>query len=116
MTHTTWVNAIQTMRKIERQMNDAITNERDWHKDNTSVINIDGVSEVRLHGNLIAKVADTWIQLFDGGWQTNTTKSRLNAILTAHGTGVEGVFQKNWNWFISTNQGTVEFENGMVLG
>jgi hypothetical protein len=102
------------MRLIERQMNDAITNERDWHKDNTSVINIDGVSEVRLHGNLIAKVADTWVELFDGGWQSNTTKSRLNAILRVHGTG-EGIFQKNWKWFISTAEGTVEFQSGMIL-
>ena len=103
------------MRVIESQMNAAITAERDWHKDNTSVVNIDGVSEVRLHGNLIAKVADTWVQIFDGGWQTVTTKSRLNAILRTHGTG-EGIFQKNWNWFISTSEGTVEFESGMILG
>ena len=113
--HTTFVNATNPMRLIERQMNAAITAERDWHKDNTSVVNIDGVSEVRLHGNLIAKVADTWVQIFDGGWQTVTTKSRLNAILRTHGTG-EGIFQKNWNWFISTSEGTVEFESGMILG
>ena len=102
------------MRLIERQMNDAITREVDWHKDNTSVVNIDGVSEVRLHNNLIARVGDTWLEIFDGGWQTVTTKSRLNAILAVHGTG-ERVFQKDWNWFVSTSGGNVEFENGMIL-
>ena len=95
-------------------MNAAITAERDWHKDNTSVVNIDGVSEVRLHGNLIARVGDTFLELFDGGWQTVTTKSRLNAILRVHGTG-ERISQKNWNWFVSTSDGNVEFVSGMIL-
>jgi len=102
------------MRIIESQMNAAITNERDWRKDNTMVVNIGGVSEVFLHNNLIARVGDSFLQLFDGGWQSNTTKSRLNAILTAHGTG-ERIFQKNWNWFISTSDGDVDFESGMIL-
>ena len=102
------------MRLIERQMNDAITREVDWHKDNTSVVNIGGVSEVRLHGNLIARVGDTFLELFDGGWQTNTTKSRLNAILRVHGNG-ERVSQKNWNWFLSTSEGNVQFVSGMIL-
>ena len=102
------------MRKIERLMNDAITNERDWQLDNTMVSNQDGVSFVFLHGNCIAQIGDTFVRLFDGGWQTNTTKSRLNAILTVHGNG-ERVFQKNFNWFVSTNDGDVEFESGMKL-
>ena len=100
------------MRKIERLMNDAITAERDWKSGNTMVSNADGVSFVFLHGNCIAQVGDTFVRLFDGGWQTNTTKSRLNAILAVHGTG-ERVFQKNFNWFVSTNDGDVEFESGM---
>ncbi len=102
------------MRKIEFEMNAAITREVDWKNSNTKVVNNDGVSEVFLHNNLIARVGDTWLEIFDGGWQSNTTKSRLNAILQAHGTG-ERVFQKNWNWFISTAQGIVEFESGMKL-
>jgi len=102
------------MRLIERQMNDAITREVDWRKDNTSVVNIDGVSEVRLHGNLIARVGDTFLELFDGGWQSVTTKSRLNAILRVHGTG-ERISQKNWTWFVSTSAGNVNFVSGMIL-
>jgi hypothetical protein len=104
------------MRLIERQMNAAISNSaREWKKDNTVVqTSEDGISRVFLHGNQIAEVGDTWIQLFDGGWQTVTTKSRLNAILRAHGNG-EGIFQKKFEWFISTSEGTVEFENGMIL-
>lgn len=104
------------MRKIETQMNQAIIQEIDWSKDNTKVINNEGVSEVYLHNNLIAKIGDTWMQLFDGGWQSNTTKSRLNALLRAHGIGNEGVFQKNYTWFFQMSDGTtIPFFSGMRL-
>lgn len=102
------------MRIIESQMNDAILNEKDWSKDNTKVINIDGVSFVYLYDNLIAMIADTWLELFDGGRRTKTTKSRLNAILSDHGNG-EYVYQKNSQWFVSTSNGVVPFNNGIKL-
>ena len=95
-------------------MNKAIANEVDWHCANTTVWFENGVSTVKLHGNKIAEVGDTWLKIFDGGWRTNTTKSRLNAILRAHGNG-ECVFQRNWEWFISTAEGDVEFESGFLL-
>ena len=102
------------MRVIESQMNDAILNEKDWKKDNTQVINIEGVSFVYLYNNLIAMVADTWLELFDAGYQTTTTKSRLNAILSKHGNG-ERIYQKNYQWFMSTTDGDVEFNGSIKL-
>jgi hypothetical protein len=102
------------MRKIESQMNRAILTETDWKCDNTKVINIEGVSFVYLYNNLIAMVADTFLELFDGGYQTVTTKSRINAILSAHGNG-ERVYSKNFNWFVSTTDGEVPFNNGIKL-
>jgi hypothetical protein len=102
------------MRIIERQMNKAISTETDWKSDNTEVINIEGVSFVYLYSNLIAMVGDTWLEIFDGGYQTTTTKSRLNAILQEHGSG-EYVYQKNFNWFVSTINGEVPFGNGIKL-
>ena len=109
-----------SMRKIETLMNVAITNNNEfWSKANTSVETIDGVSFVRLHGNLIAEVGEDFIKLFDGGWQSNTTKSRLNAILSEHGIAGENVFQKNFEWFIRLWNGeefvTTEFRSGMRL-
>jgi hypothetical protein len=94
------------MRQIERQMNAAITNKVDWKSGNTEVEFIDGVSFVFLHGNKIAEVGDNFLRLFDGGWQTTTTKSRLNAILQEHGLPGECVFQKNWTWFLRSKWGT----------
>ena len=105
------------MRKIERQMNEAISAAKDWRLDNTEVINEDGVSTVKLHGNKIAEIGEDWISLFDGGWRTKTTKSRLNAILNVHGSGFDGVFQKKFEWFFHDSLRSVDvpFENGMVI-
>ena len=90
------------MRKIEQQMNAAILHNQNWKSGNTEVT-FDaetGESKVFLHGNHIATVGDDFVQIFDGGWQSHTTKSRLNAILKDHGIQGECVFQKNFNWFI----------------
>ena len=110
------------MRKIEQQMNNAIQNNLNWQSANTSV-HFDeesGVSVVRLHGNKIAEVGDTFIRLFDGGFQSVTTKSRLNAILQAHGDEGDCVFQKKFEWFVTLNtkQGlsTVPFFSSIRLG
>lgn len=109
------------MRKIESQMNDAISTNADWRLSNTSVHYNEesNVSVIRLHGNKIAEVDDDSIKLYDGGWQSNTTKSRLNAILATHGVDGERVFQKNFEWFVCLWNGTefftTEFRSGMRL-
>ena len=89
------------MRKIESLMNDAITNSTHFKTANTEVHTLDGVSYVYLYGNKIAEVGNTFIRLFDGGEQTTTTKSRINAILSAHGLPGEKVFAKNYTWFVN---------------
>ena len=90
------------MRKIEQQMNNAISNNLNWHSANTAVTFDPDTNEstVYLHGNKIAIVGNDFIKLFDGGYQTKTTKSRLNAIMTEHGIAGEGVFQKDYEWFV----------------
>ena len=99
------------MRKIERAMCDAITSGHNWSSSNTQVVFTHGQlasAWVFLHGNHIATVTPGWVELFDGGWQTVTTKSRLNAILDTFSFG-SGVFQKNWDWFVR------DFKSGDVF-
>jgi hypothetical protein len=55
------------------------------------------------------------MELFDGGWQTNTTKSRLNALLSAFGMEGEYVFQKKGQWFIQYQGAPIPFFSGMRL-
>ena len=90
------------MRKIEREMNAAICDNRNWQSDNTAVAYNPETNEstVFLHGNKIAEVGDDFVQIFDGGYQSATTKSRLNAILSEHGIKGEGVFQRDWKWYV----------------
>ena len=103
------------MRVIEKQMNQAILNGKDWKSGNTQVVNYSNCSDVFLYGNLIARIGETWIELFDGNHQTATTKSRLNAILSEHGCPGEYVFQKNYEWFVQQEGGPVPFFSGMRL-
>lgn len=101
------------MRKIEAQMNSAIRSKTNFSKANTQVTWNDRIASVYLHGNLIAKVGDTFVQVFDGGWQSVTTKSRLNALLSEV-TPDGGVFQRDWTWYYNSSKvGTVPFFSGM---
>ena len=107
------------MRKIERQMNFAISNKADWASSNTSVSynNSTNCSSIYLHGHQIATVDHNLkaVKLSSCGYTTNTTKSRLNAILDEIDYGCK-VFQKNWNWYFrSNNNQTVDFTDGMIL-
>ena len=103
------------MRKIESQMNSAIRSRSSFSSANTSVVIDDNnAAYVYLHGNHIATIDNDNVTLFDGGWQSNTTKSRLNAILHEFAYGV-GVFQKQWEWFVCNQNKTVDFTNGMQI-
>ncbi len=105
------------MRKIEQLMNNSIRNRQDFCYSNTMVTHDGRDALVYLHGNHIATVGDTFLTICDGGWQSNTTKSRLNALINEFCNAyTDGVFQKNFEWFISTAAGTVEFENGFTFG
>ena len=100
-------------------MNNAVRNKIAWSKGNT-VTTFDNTIEncfVYLHGNHIAtyNYANKELSLYDGGWQSVTTKSRLNALCNEFATGF-GVFQKNWDWFVSDFQNTVvDFTDGITV-
>ncbi len=104
------------MRQIERQMNDAINDCIDWKDSNTKVTYSPerNASYVYLHGNHIATIGETCVELYNCGYKTATTKSRLNAILSEHGCG-ERVYQKDFDWFVSTKEGRIPFTEGMKL-
>ena len=108
------------MRQIEKQMNFALSNKGNWSNSNTSVTyhSSENLSEVRLHGNLIAWLDHTKqvLAISSAGWHTNTTKSRLNALLYEFNTGIR-VFQKNFDWFVTdfTGKKKVSFYDGILV-
>ena len=93
------------MRKIETQMQNALRNRVNWSSANTTVFNDnEGNQFVTLHGNCIASISNFGdIKLSSCGWETVTTKSRLNAILDTFLHGLH-VFQKDFQWFIGDDK------------
>jgi len=112
--HVNFTN--HTMRKIESLMNAAIKAGKNWSLANTTVTTADGVSVVHLHGNKIAEVGDDFVTVYDGGWQSNTTKSRLNAIINEFCCSyTDGVFQQQFAWYIRDNKVVHDFVNGYTF-
>ena len=99
-------------------MNQAMRYFRPFSSSNTTVVQNDRDMDVFLHGNHIATLCKISMDLriFDGGWQSNTTKSRLNALLDEFGGG-DRVIQKDFTWYVvdSYDNSRVPFWSGMTL-
>ncbi len=92
------------MRKIESEMQAAIVEQRNWSKANTSVtVDSEGDVDVLLHGHRIATISTTGnLKLSSCGYQTTTTKSRLNAILDCFFNNL-AISQKDFVWYIGND-------------
>ena len=110
------------MRKIEEQMNMAIRSRKNWSGSNTTVQcykDLNGITtevNVLLHGNCIAwfDTASNDFNISSAGWETVTTKSRLNAILEEFCDGAR-VIQKDFQWFLSDFGTLKPFVDGMKV-
>jgi intein-encoded DNA endonuclease-like protein len=80
-------------RKIENEMIRAINKGETWGKDNTRVTQCIGVNrtEVYLHGHMIAIRDVTGWRFTLAGWNTRTTRSRVNALINTFVTPRAGV-------------------------
>ena len=90
------------MRQITSDAVSAFRRGVKFKRDNTSVEVHDDLVLFKLHGNTIARRIPSVhglnsFEICDGGWQSNTTKERLN--------GLRGVriHQKNWVWYLNNN-------------
>jgi hypothetical protein len=108
------------MRKVEADMirvvrvaiNRADVAGRIWKSGNTEVAQVHhGLHhtpgyyreiEVRLHGHKIAVIEPDIMRmsLYDCGYRTATTKSRLNALLSAFARGSARISQRDWSWYV----------------
>ena len=99
-------------------MNRAVVNKINWSNSNTFVEynSNTNCSTVVLHRTAIAVYDHNTqaLKLNTGGWHSVTTKSRLNAILSELIAGAR-VYQKNFDWFLSYNNQTHDFNDGMIL-
>tara|TARA_Y100000114_G_C11502778_1_gene205261 strand:+ start:154 stop:528 length:375 start_codon:yes stop_codon:yes gene_type:complete len=92
------------MKKIEKRINEAIIDKKYLSTSNSKVIYYlpEDTSDIYLHDNLIGrynhKTKSIWLN--SCGWETNTTKSRLNALLDLLPNKKFKIFQKDFKWFI----------------
>ena len=94
------------MRGITKEACFALKAKRNWRKSNTSVEVQDGVACLYLHGNLIAIYdEDDQLSISNAGWESHTTKERLNGVLRTFNTK-RGIYQEDWTWYIQA--GSVE--------
>ena len=86
-------------RKITQESVSAFLSGRKFKKGNMSVENELGYTKLKLHGNTIATIdALGVLSISNAGWQSNTTKERLNGLPNVH------INQKNWSWYLNGNE------------
>jgi len=106
------------MRKVERQMIDAIRERKDFKSGNTEVRHSKSGKyfKVFLHGHMIANGMDCGLvtYLTDAGYQTRTTKSRLNAMIDNLPMGIGSIYQRDWKWYYTHGGQEVKWNGSHV--
>ena len=93
------------MRLVEAKMLELMDRRSNGKAGSNTLVNYSvtmGCTYVYLHDNLIAKLyKDGTLFISDAGWQTVTTKSRLNAIINYFCDGTKtGVMQSDYEWYL----------------
>jgi hypothetical protein len=81
---------------------------------NTNVRSRDGKIICTYHQTDVVAVDAVTITLRNGGYETATTKLRMNQMSNQFELGYQ-VWQKNFEWFVDYKGKTIPFEDGMVL-
>jgi len=91
------------MRVITKESVKAFLNAKKFNKSNMSVEVKPNVTILKYQGNSIAyKYNDPkqTISITNCGWQSNTTKERLNGVIDLSDLNIGRIYQKNWVWYL----------------
>ena len=93
----------------------ARTNKVGEHK--TAIYQSDGYTCIRYHSTEVVKFNDNEIILNSGGWQTKTTKLRMNQASCEFGLyfNVTTFGRFNDEWFVEYRGKKYSFNDGMIL-
>lgn len=83
------------MRKVTQKAVQCFRNNVNFKQGNTKVERLGNETRLYLHNNLIAKRNPKGLYITNAGWQSNTTKERLNALPNV------SIHQKNWEWYLN---------------
>lgn len=103
------------MRQITIESVEAFVNDFQLSKQNMT-INIGtplDTQVMKLHGNEIARIEGNLLTITDAGWQTNTTKERLNGILDYY--GLWFIKQEAWTWYHYDGTNKLQFEGEQIF-
>ena len=84
------------MREITEQSAAAFMAARPFRKGNTEVIVENGKTTLYLHGNPIARKIGPRVEVSTAGWKTNTTKERLNGLLSYFDIPIQSKYARVW--------------------
>ena len=109
------------MRKITEQAVKAFVNGDSFKSGNTMVEHLIQPhmtsTHLYLHGNEIARLSNNVLTLSSCGWETNTTKERLNGLLRQYGNKI--IRQKEGVWYLYDSFLSGEnrdlFKDGMTI-
>mgnify|MGYP003134344423 CR=1 FL=1 len=93
------------MRKITEESINAFLNRTKFKKQNMEVTIYNDKTCLWLHGNCIATLENNELFITNCGWESNTTKERLNGLINEY-LGFpncigKGIYQKNFQWFLN---------------
>jgi len=84
------------MRKITKESINSFLDRKAFNKQNTKVSILNNKCYLKLHNNIIAILhPDNTLMITNAGWQSNTTKERLNALPNVN------IVQKNFVWYLN---------------
>jgi hypothetical protein len=88
------------MRKITNEAVSAFLDRKPFKKSNMKVqLDFGGVWKLKLHGNTIASIDEmNMLSISNAGWESNTTKERLNGLPNVR------INQKKFQWYLNGNE------------
>lgn len=67
------------------------------------------LTSIKYHQTKVVEFSDSWILLNNGGYKTQTTKTRMNQASNQFNLGYR-VYQKNYIWYVDYKNKTFQFE------
>lgn len=97
------------MRKITEDAVKAFYSDKKFKRTNTEVCKYNGEQVMWLYNTVIATLKEDELIISHGGYTTNTTKERLNGILSEYKNFKYGIIQKDFVWYLRNNEdGTLQ--------
>ena len=101
-------------RQISSEATEAFVNGVEFGKSNTSVIVEGKIVKLYLFGNLIAKRDSKRVWVSNAGYETNTTKERLNSIINHYcNSYTSGIYTRKGVIYIEVNENVQEMKSKM---